>query len=378
MPATLHLPLASPAPGTERHLTLHRFGKPGARPKAYFQAALHADELPGVLVLQHLLALLASAEREGRLKGEVLIVPAANPIGLAQTVHGRLLGRYGLDASGNFNRGFPDLSDGLVEALRNRLGRDAAANATLVRTTLLTLLSEKKALGEAPQLRLTLMRLAIDADIALDLHCDDQALLHIYAGPKLWPEISDLAALLGAAAVLLEEDSGGEPFDEALARPWWRLIDANPGAALSAAAMITGTVELRGRADIDDAQARKDAQALLAFLVRRGVVAGDAGALPPLSCQGTALDAVDFVKAPHAGLLVQKRALGERVRAGDVVAEIVEPMAASGAGRTQLLARTEGVVFTRAMPGLVRAGKRVMKIAGKEKLEQTDATLLGD
>ena len=378
MPATLHLPLASPAPGTERHLTLHRFGKPGARPKAYFQAALHADELPGVLVLQHLLALLAAAERENRIAGEILIVPAANPIGLAQTVHGQLLGRYGLDASGKFNRGFPDLSEKLVEALRNKLGRDPAANTALVRTTLLKLLSEKKAQGEAQQLRLTLMRLAIDADIALDLHCDDQALMHIYAGPKLWPEISDLAALLGAAAVLLEEDSGGEPFDEALARPWWRLIDANQGAALSAASMITGTVELRGRADIDDAQALKDAQALLKFLLRRGVVSGDAGALPPLACQGTALEAVDFVKAPHAGVLVNKRALGEKVRAGDVVAEIVEPMSGASAGRTQLLARTDGIVFTRTTPGLVRAGERVMKIAGKEKLEQTDATLLGD
>lgn len=378
MPTTLHLPLASPAPGTERHLTLHRFGRPGARPKAFFQAALHADELPGVLVLQHLIALLGAAEREGRLKGEVLIVPAANPIGLAQIVHGQLLGRYGLDASGNFNRGFPDLSTAAVEALRGRLGRDAAANAALVRTTLLKLLAEKKALGEAQQLRLTLMRLALDADIALDLHCDDQALLHLYAGPKLWPEIADLAALLGAAAVLLEEDSGGEPLDEALARPWWRLIDANPGAALSAASMIAATVELRGRADIDEAQAQKDAQALLKFLVRRGVVAGEAAALPPLLGQGTPLQAVDFVKAPHAGLLVHRRGLGERVRSGDVVAEIVEPMAGSGAGRTALTARTDGVVFARSIPGLVRAGERVMKIAGRDKLEQTDATLLGD
>ena len=142
--------------------------------------------------------------------------------------------------------------------------------------------------------------------------------------------------------------------------------------------MITGTIELRGRADIDDGQALKDAQALLKFLIRRGVVSGDAGALPPLACQGTALDAVDFVKAPHAGLLVQKRALGEKVRTGDVVSEIIEPMSSSGAGRTQLMARTDGVIFARSTHGLVRAGERVMKIAGKEKLEQTDATLLGD
>jgi predicted deacylase len=66
------------------------------------------------------------------------------------------------------------------------------------------------------------------------------------------------------------------------------------------------------------------------------------------------------------------------VRTGDVVAEIFDPMAAPGTARTQLLARTDGIVFARSAPCLVRAGDRVMKIAGKEKLEQTDATLLGD
>ncbi|MEZ5600227.1 MAG: hypothetical protein R3F36_04160 [Candidatus Competibacteraceae bacterium] len=45
--ATDHLELPAPAPGTRRALRVHRYGTPGARPKAYFQAALHADEIPG-------------------------------------------------------------------------------------------------------------------------------------------------------------------------------------------------------------------------------------------------------------------------------------------------------------------------------------------
>lgn len=58
--ATLVLP--SPAPGVERTLRVHRYGTPGARPKAYFQAALHADEIPGLLVAQHLLRGLEQAQ----------------------------------------------------------------------------------------------------------------------------------------------------------------------------------------------------------------------------------------------------------------------------------------------------------------------------
>ena len=45
--------------------------------KVYLQAGLHADEMPGVLVLQHLMALLDEAEKRGQILGEVLVVPAA-------------------------------------------------------------------------------------------------------------------------------------------------------------------------------------------------------------------------------------------------------------------------------------------------------------
>src|SRR3546814_5615348 len=55
MPARCdRLPLLTASPGTSRELVVHRFGQAGARPKVYLQAALHADETPGLLVLHHL------------------------------------------------------------------------------------------------------------------------------------------------------------------------------------------------------------------------------------------------------------------------------------------------------------------------------------
>ncbi|MFZ1324686.1 MAG: succinylglutamate desuccinylase/aspartoacylase family protein, partial [Candidatus Contendobacter sp.] len=108
-PITSEIILPSPAPGTRRTLRVHRYGAPGARPKAYFQAALHADEIPGLLVAQHLLCGLEQAQMEGRILGEVVVVPVANPIGLGQHLNGRLLGRFDFESTGNFNRGFPDL-----------------------------------------------------------------------------------------------------------------------------------------------------------------------------------------------------------------------------------------------------------------------------
>src|SRR5262245_31868922 len=121
MPRTDRIVLPSPSPGSDRHLLVHRFGMPGARPKVWLQAALHADELPGVLVLHHLTARLAEAERAGAVIGEIALVPFANPIGLAQQVGGRLVGRYALDGAGNFNRGFVELRDSLADAVKDRL-----------------------------------------------------------------------------------------------------------------------------------------------------------------------------------------------------------------------------------------------------------------
>jgi predicted deacylase len=98
--------LPSVATGTRREIEVLRFGAPGARPKAYLQAGLHADELPGMLVLRVLAGLLEGSE----VIGEVVVVPVANPIGLAQQVQGYLRGRYEDNSAGNFNRGYADLA----------------------------------------------------------------------------------------------------------------------------------------------------------------------------------------------------------------------------------------------------------------------------
>ena len=230
MPTTINrIELPSPAPGTQRTLRVHRYGTPGARPKAYFQATLHADEIPGLLVAQHLLRGLEQAQAEGRIIGEVVVVPVANPIGLGQHVNGRLLGRFDFESTGNFNRGFPDLAPLALERLRGRLSVDPAANAALIRETLRAVLAEQRALRETEALKRALLDLAIDADYVFDLHCDGEALLHLYASRWQRDEAVALGADLGAAAILLEAEPGGNPFDEACAGPWWKLREALAG-----------------------------------------------------------------------------------------------------------------------------------------------------
>ncbi len=104
----IHLP--SMTPGTTRSIAWLRFGRAGARPKVYIQAAIHANELPGAMALHHLMPMLTEADRAGRIRGEVIVVPTVNPIGQSQLVGNNHLGRYDLLSRDNFNRNWLDLS----------------------------------------------------------------------------------------------------------------------------------------------------------------------------------------------------------------------------------------------------------------------------
>ena len=366
--------LPAVAPGTSREISVLRFGTSGARPKAYLQAGLHADELPGMLVLHLLSQMLEEAAERGDVTGEVVLVPVANPIGLAQQTQGYLRGRYESNTSGNFNRGYPDLGAAITEAIGPRLGRAEAENVAAIRAAMGESLAAMKPVGEMAALRHALLSLAFDADIVLDLHADNEAMLHLYLGTPLWPEADDLASETGAHAVLLAEISGGHPFDEACSGPWWALARRWPEMPVPSAC-LAATVELRSNNDVDEETAEADARAIFRFLVRRGVVAGTVGPPPMLLCEATALDAMQQVRAPVAGLVLYRTALGEEVTEGEVVAEIVDPLGGPG---IEVLARTTGILFARHDQPYAWPGKVIGKIAGREPLPERSGPLLTD
>ncbi|MDH4479474.1 MAG: succinylglutamate desuccinylase/aspartoacylase family protein, partial [Rhodoferax sp.] len=121
-------PLLSPSLGSHKTVTSFHFGTPGVGTKVYIQASLHAEELPGMLAAHHLRPLLEAAETAGLLRGEVVLVPVANPIGLSQRVDHKPMGRFELDTSENFNRNYPDLASALSSHVLPALGPDAASN----------------------------------------------------------------------------------------------------------------------------------------------------------------------------------------------------------------------------------------------------------
>jgi predicted deacylase len=354
-------PISKPESGAGYQLNSFHFGTQGSGKKAYIQAALHADEVPGMLVAQFLRTELAALEAQDKVLGEIILVPAANPLGLAQAIHGAPFGRFDLSTGTNFNRAYKHVAEDLKASLEGKLGPDAAANVALLRAHARASVATWQPATDAEALKKILLGLAIDADIVLDLHCDNEAVVHIYAGTPLADAVAPLSALMGAHAVLLALEAGEEPFDEACSRLWWDLAaHFGPKYPIPPACLST-TVELRGEMDVSYELAQRDAAALLQFLAHSGVIDIPVEVLPAPLCAPTPLEGVEPIAAPHAGVLVFLKNLGDKVAAGDAIADLIDPVS----GKVSTLRCTvPGVFFARTAHRHLLRGMAVGKIAG--------------
>lgn len=323
--------------GVEWRLPVFRFkGSEPAAPSVYIQAALHAGELPGTALLHFLLERLRAADAEGVIRGDITIVPQANPIGLAQTHFGEMQGRFDLGSRTNFNRDFP------LVALAERE----------------TLVADLDGRNAVDRLKRTLLHMALGADLVLDLHCDDESVQYAYVDAAFWPEAADLAGALGMQAVFIS-DGKSTAFEEAVGHAFRRqggeTLQRVPGR-------LAVTVELRGTRDVYPAMARKDAEGLWRFLAGRGVVAdGDAA---PAAFLGPAvpLDNIEMVRAPEPGTVLFHRDVGERVKKGDLLATLItKPGMADGT--LEVRAGHDGLIATRTSARFARRGADLMKLA---------------
>lgn len=368
------LPAASLA--NVRTLTVIRYGDKSAAGKAYIQAGLHADEAPGFLVVHHLVNLLDRADSAGKIKGQIIVVPVANPIGVGQWRNEVLQGRFDFYDSINFNRRHLDLTDPIADRIKDRLQDTAAENVALIRKAAADVLASITPMDEAGHLKHLLLGLSYDADIVLDLHCDDRAVMHLYLGTPLWPDAADLSAQLGAEVTLLAEDSGVTPFDEACGRFWWQLAQRFPAYPIPPAC-LSATVELRGKVDVSHELAAQDAENIFRFLQRRGIIRGKAARLPELRNPATPLRGVAHIKAEVPGIVLFLKQPGERVEKGETIAEIVNPL---DAGRensvTAVKSSIEGLLFSISTEPYARPGRILAKIAGRTSFKSKGENLL--
>jgi hypothetical protein len=331
--------IAGDSDGVVYEFPIYRIkGTTSGAPSAYLQAALHAGELPGTVAIHALMPKLRKAEAEERIRGDIAIVPQANPIGRAQYLFGELQGRFHLGSRANFNREFP-----LLERPDPALIPAEGGLPTADR-----------------RLKARLLNLSLGHDLVLDLHCDDEGVPYFYVPAELWPGMADCAAAFGAEAVLTWHDASDGTFEEAAIRPY--LSGSNAEAFAS---RVVTTVELRGIRDVDQRYAEADAEGLYRLLVVRGVIA-DRDVSPPATFAGLVapLDNVEMVKAPKAGAVLFDVEPGRRVKAGERLATVVHAPGEPDGG-VEVLAPQSGYVLTRRSTRVLRAGDDLLKLVGE-------------
>jgi uncharacterized protein len=318
--------------GLDYALHILRFEGAGSGPPVYLQAALHAQELPGVAALHFLIPMLLKAEEEGRLRSAITIVPHANPIGLAQGLLHDQHGRFDFESLVNFNRNFP-------------LPGGPAFDETF---------------GSAVQfLKSRLLALALEAEIVLDLHCDDEGPVYLYVPSPCWPKAAALADALGAAAVLTWEGEGGGAFEDAVVKDW-----LSKSADGTLPGKLVSTVELRGMSDVGPVTGKADGKALYNYLVAIGAVKG---AIQPSEMRRKPLvrsqEFVDMLRTPVPGTILYHVEPGKPVKAGTLIAEIL--FRPGQIDETfKIRAPRDGFLLTRRCRRHARRGDDIAKIIG--------------
>lgn len=373
--------LPSMTPGTHRTISVLSFGKTGARPKVYMQAAIHANEMPGSMALHHLMPLLVEAEKKGLIQGEIILVPTVNPIGQSQLIGNSHAGRYNNLSNENFNRNWIDLSEGVAEKVWKKIGTDAQANVAMIRKAALQTLKEMKPANELQTLRVEMQKLSTDADYVLDLHCDIYAALHLFTAHNDWVKgptgplnnqgaIQALAADLGVEATMFNDPYPSTlTFSGVNSALWARLQDKFPHAAIPQACMSV-TLEMRSQHDVSDALGQSDAQNIYRWLVRQGVLSGKAAPLKKMKTAPAPISGMDVGYSTGTGFLVFHVKPGAKVKKGQPICDVIDPANPNGPkARTTYKSATDGILFSRRLDGYLSWPGQVMyRISGPKPL----------
>ena len=265
----------------------------------------------------------------------------------------------------------------ITPKITNKLKKgDSDYNVDIIRQSILEVINDDMSSDEESVLKKELLKLAAVSDVVIDLHCDAQAVMHMYTHDDLWPTVSDLAAELECQCQLLAPASGGMPFDEACSTPW-STIRSQFNSFEIPMACESVTVELRGETDVTKEYAKKDSKAIFNFLQRRGYIQGanNLESLKPLQRDASPLTGAELIEASKPGIICWNVKLGQNVKAGDILGEIVdidEPSAPS----TLIKSRIDGIVFAMRNTHIAKTGQTIIKISGNNPLPWRTGKLL--
>ncbi|WP_085298473.1 succinylglutamate desuccinylase/aspartoacylase family protein [Cognaticolwellia mytili] len=301
-------------------------------PSVYIQANMHGAEVQGNAVIFQLLEQLKHIE----LKGDITLVPYANPVGCNHKNGEYTLGRFDPITGVNWNRMF-HFDASIIEPFAQEYVNcssekiEAAFKALMLEQIEQKLNHNIYGLTTGQRIAYQLQRLAHQADIVLDLHTGPISSKHLYC-----PEYAkESAKYFDIPHTLLIPNSFDGALDEATFCPWWQLqltlkalgrdfpIRKNNVEGECGIVKESFTVELGSQEQIDLDVAHQDALGILSYLQYQNVINSNdyhPKAMVRYSCM---LEDYKALYSPMGGMVDYLASFGEPLPAGEPLARIL-------------------------------------------------------
>jgi predicted deacylase len=298
-------------------------------PSVYIQANMHGAEVQGNAVIYQLLELL----KKLKIKGDITLVPYANPVGCNHKNGEYTLGRFDPITGVNWNRMYHFDEAMIMPFAEQHIGTSEEEVEASFKQLMLAGIEQKLdhnifGLTTGQRIAYQLQRLAHQADLVLDLHTGPISSKHLYC-----PEYCrDSADYFDIPHTLIIPNNFDGALDEATFCPWWTLQDKfkTLGRDISISEGVLNkesfTVELGSQEQIDLDVAHQDALGILSYLNYKGVLAEEhRGDFKPqrMTRYGCYLKDYKALYSPMGGMVDYLAEFGQPLNAGEPLARIL-------------------------------------------------------
>jgi len=263
------------ASGAALTVPVYRIKGDSESPSVYIQANMRGAEVQGNAVIFQLLEIL----KDTHIKGNITLVPYANPVGCNHKNGEYTLGRFDPITGVNWNRMY-HFDEQLIETfVAEFAGQPDVEIEQVFKQRLLASIDQKLdhnhfGLTTGQRIAYHLQRLAHEADLVLDLHTGPISSKHLYC-----PEYAQASAsYFNIPHTILIPNGFDGALDEATFCPWWTLQEKlqEIGSSFSITSKLVNkesfTVELGSQEQIDLDEAYQDALSILTYLQHKNIV----------------------------------------------------------------------------------------------------------
>jgi len=295
-------------------------------PSVYIQANMHGAEVQGNAVIFQLLELLKNTD----IKGDITLVPYANPVGCNHKNGEYTLGRFDPITGMNWNRMYHFDADMIKPFVRESIGKDDSTIEKNFKKLMIDSIEQKLehnifGLTTGQRMAYQLQRLAHQADYVLDLHTGPISSKHLYC-----PEYAkESAKYFDIPHTLLIPNSFDGALDEATFCPWWDLQEAfaELGIEFSISSETLNkesfTVELGSQEQIDLDVALEDAKSIMNYLHYKKVIVAPKYQAKGMTRYACYLKDYKAFYSPMGGMVDYLAEFGKPLPAGEPLARIL-------------------------------------------------------